>query len=173
MIFVPVCCCQKDLPFLCGISSRTKSAPAIFIYLFVCLQEWCARRVVSSLVSTWEDWALVGGHFFFQLLDFYWFWIFFCVVLLAHNVSRSRFPFWRFCWVFLSLNLLYKFKFWLWNISIGRRKSITFAFFPVISSVVYNRRSFCQRSCLALFTNQQSSLCTFRSSHLKPHIFDV
>ena len=90
-------------------------------------------------------------------------------------VSRSRFPFWRFLWVYLSLNFLYKLKFWLQNIPIDSRKADyvrvffnlhalfqIWAFSSIISSGVYNRRSFCHRSWLALFTSQQSSPWTFR-----------
>ena len=77
----------------------------------------------------------------------------FTVVLLVDVFVES---------LFLSLNFLYKLKFWLQNIPIDRRKPITFAFcffLPAlfliwgflasdISSGVYNR------NCLALFTSQ-------------------
>ena len=122
-----------------------------------------ARHVVSSLgVCTWEDWAQVYCvSFMFRrrpllfsavvvLPSFNWR---FCVVLLVHKVSRSRFHFWRFRGVYLSLNFLYKLKFWLQSIPTDRRKSITFPFFSPalfliwdfpsdISSGVYNIRSF-------------------------------
>ena len=154
--------------FLCGIS-HTKSEAAIcfiylFIYLCICLfVHWCARHVVSSLgVSMWEDWVPVyfvpfmfrGGPLLFSavviLLSLNWrFWI----VLLVHMVSRTCFPFCHFRWVYLSLNLLYKLKFWPQNIPIDRWKTITSPFFLTaffliwdfpsdISWGVYNRRSF-------------------------------
>ena len=78
--------------------------------------EWNARHVVSSLgVSTWEDWVpvccvpfmfSVGPFLFsaFGVLNF------FRVMLLVHKVSRSRFPFWCFRWVYLSLNFFHKLK---------------------------------------------------------------
>ena len=97
----------------------------------------------------------------------------FRAVLLVYKVRRSLFPFWRFPWVYLSLNFVYNLKFWLQNIPIDRRKPITLASFlsalfliwdfsSIISPGVYNRRSFCHRSCLALFTSNQSPSWTFR-----------
>jgi len=90
--------------------------------------------VVSSLgVSTREDWVpvysrlcFVGRHFFFLAVGFLLILKFFRVVLLVHEVSRCHFPFWRFRWVYLSLNFLHKLKLWLQNIPIDRRKPITF-----------------------------------------------
>ena len=123
----------------------------------------------SILCPVYVSWAAISFFscwFFADFEDF-------CAVLLVYKVSGSRFPFWRFPWVFLSLNFLYNLKFWLQNIPIDRRKLITFASFlsalfliwdfsSVISPVVYNRRSFCHRSCLALITTKQSSPWTFR-----------
>ena len=116
-----------------------------------------ARHVVSSLgVSTWEDWVPVYCvPFMFRRRPL----LFSAVVILpSFNwrfciVSRSRFPFWRFREVYLSLNFWYKLKFWLQSIPTDGRKSITFPFFSPaffliwdfpsdISSGVYNRRSF-------------------------------
>ena len=90
--------------------------------------------MVSSLgVSTREDWVpvysrlcFVGRHFFFLAVGFLLILKFFRVVLLVHEVSRCHFPFWRFRWVYLSLNFLHKLKLWLQNIPIDRRKPITF-----------------------------------------------
>ena len=107
---------------------------------------------------------------------------FFRTVLLVYKVGRRRFPFWRFPWVYLSLNFLYNLKFWLQSIPIDRRKPITFASFlsslfliwdfsSVISPGVCNRRLFCHRSCLALFTSKQSSPWTFLFGELKLYMF--
>ena len=119
--------------------------------------------------KTGFQYAAISLFMFFTDLKF------FRVVLLVHEVSGSRFPFWRFRWVYWSLNFLYKLKLWLQNIPIDRRKRITFAFFfftcvvskfwdfsSVISSGVYNGRSFCHGSWLSLYTSQQSSPSTFQ-----------
>ena len=151
----------------------------LFIYLFVYENEvlvtwflvWVFRREKTGFQYTVSRLCFVDDHFFFQI---------FRVVLLGYKASRGRIPFWRFRWVYLRLNFLYKLKFWLQNVPIGRRKPITFflsALFPIfssfISSGVYSRRSFCHKSCLALFTSQQSSPWTFRSGELKLYMFNV
>ena len=161
------------------------------LYLFIYLStDRSARHVVSSLgVSTWEDWVPVycvpfmfhGRPLLFSAVGFLLILKIFRAVLLVYKVRRSRFPFWRFPWVYLSLNFLYNLKFWLQNIPIDRRKPTTFAAFlsalfliwdfsSVISPGVYNRRSFCHRSCLALFTSKQSSPWTFRFGELKLYV---
>ena len=101
----------------------------LFLYRFVYESE---VLVTWFLVWVWEDWVPVyyvpfmfrGRPFLFSAVGFLLISKFFCVVLLVHKVSRSRFPFWRFLWVYLSFNFLYKLKFWLQNIPIDRRKPI-------------------------------------------------
>ena len=143
------CVCVCGIPHKVSLSSISLFIYS-FIYLFICLQEWSAGNVVSSLdVSTWE--ALVpvycvpfmfrGRPFLFSAVGVLLILKFLRVVLLVHMVSWSRFPFWRFRWVHLSLNFLYKLTFWLQNIAIDRRKPITFAFF-VVTRVVCNLRPF-------------------------------
>ena len=178
--------------FLCGISpTHSQRQRYLFLYLFIYLStDRSARHVVSSLgVSTWEDWAPVyyvlfmfrGRPLLFSAVGFLLILKIFRAVLLVYKVRRSRFPFWRFPWVYLSLNFLYNLKFWLQNIPIDRRKPTTFAAFlsalfliwdfsSVISPGVYNRRSVCHRSCLALFTSKQSSPWTFRFDELKLYV---
>ena len=46
-------------------------------------------------------------------------------------------------------------------------------FSSIITPGVYNRRSFCHRSCLALFTSKQSSPWTFRFGELKLYMFNI
>ena len=192
MVFFCVCVC---------VGSRTKSAWAVFLYLFILLfiylfvyksevlvtwfLVWMCRRekpwsqyTVSRLSVSWAaiSFFSVGVLLILKFLR---------VVLSVHMVSWSRFPFWRFRWVHLSLNFLYKLTFWLQNIAVDRRKPIKFAFLflpvlfviwglsSVIPSGVYNRRSFCHRSCLALFTSQQSSPWTFRFGDVKLYKLNV
>ena len=121
--------------FCVGFPTQSQRQRYLFIYLST---NRSARHMISSLgVSTWEDWVPVYWVFMFGgrpllfsavviLLSLNWR---FHIVLLVHKVSRSRFPFWRFLWVYLSLNFLYKLKFWLQNIPIDRQKPITFPFF--------------------------------------------
>lgn len=113
--------------------------------------------------------------FLFSAVGFLLILKFFRVVLLVHEVGRCHFPFWRFRWVYLSLNFLHKLKLWLQNIATDRRKPITFVtyFGCLVSnlrlffryfyySVYYYRISFCHRSWLALFTSHLSSPSTSR-----------
>ena len=140
-------------------------------------------REKTGLQYTVSRLRFVGGHFLFSAVGFLLILKFLCIVLLVHKVSRSCFPFWCFRWVHLSLDFLYQLKFRLQNILIDIKKPITFPFLPtlfliwdfpsVISSGVYNRCSFCHRSCLALFTSQQSSPWTFRFGDLKLHMFNI
>lgn len=131
--------------------------------------------MVSNLaVSTWEDWVPIycvlimfrGRPFCLLVLLIL---KSFRVVLLVNKVSRSRFPFWRFCWVYSSLLwveiLAWKCPNWWMKANLRSRSVkpllLIWDFSSVISSGVYSRRSFCHRSCLALFTGQQSSPWTF------------
>ena len=180
-----------------GFPTHSQRQRYLFLYLFICplieVLVTNSRHVVSSLgVSTWEDWVPAycvpfmfrGQPFLFSAVGFLLILKIFRTVLLVYKVSRSRFPFWRFPWVYLSLNFLYNLKFWLQSIPIDRRKPITFASFlsslfliwdfsSVISPGVYNKRLFCHRSCLALFTSKQSSPWTFLFGELKLYMFNV
>ena len=82
--------------------SRFLSAPAIFIYLLiylsVCLRlftwflVWDVRRLGSSISVVYVSWAAISFFICWFLTELK----FFRVVLLVHEVSGSRFPFWRF-----------------------------------------------------------------------------
>ena len=126
-----------DFSFCVGFL-HTKSAPAMFLCLFIYRFVYESEVLVTwYLVWVWEDWVPVycvpfmfhGRPFLFSAVGFSLILKFFRVVLLVHKVSRSRFPCWRFHWVYLSLNFLYKLKFWLQNTPVDRRTPITFAFF--------------------------------------------
>ena len=137
------------------------------------------RRLGSSILCpVYVSWAAISflSCWFLLILKI------FHAVLLVYKVSRSRFPFWCFRWVCLSPDFLYKLIFWLQNIPIDRRKPVTFASFlsalfliwnfsSVISPGVYNR-SFCHRSCLALFPSKQSSPWSSRFGELKLYMFN-
>ena len=185
---------SNALIFCVGFLPHIVSASNIylFIYLFIC-------PLIEVLVTWFLVWVFRREKTGFQytmfrgrpllLITFLscWFLLIlkiFRALLLVYKVRRSRFPFWRFPWVYLSLNFLYSLKFWLQNITIDRRKPITFTSFlsalfliwdfsSVISLGVYNRRSFCHRSCLALFTSKQSSPWTFRYGEMKLYMFNV
>ena len=129
--------------------SHKWSVPAIFIYLFV---HWCARHVIYSLgVSTWDDWVSVycapfmfrGRPCLFSAVGFLLILKIFRAVLLVYKVSRSRFPFWLFRWVYLSPNFFIS-----WNSGFEISQLIDesqlrsrFLFFIFIS-IVFNLRLF-------------------------------
>ena len=143
---------KSDVPwepnFLRGISpTLSQRQRYLFIYLLVFVYEsevlvtwllvWVCRREKTGIQYTdCVPFMFRGRLFLFSAVGFLLILKFFRVLLIVHKVSRSRFPFWCFRWVHLSLNFLYKLKFWLQNIPIDRRKPITFA------SVVSNLRLF-------------------------------